>query len=203
MRTLTVVLAVAGLGLMPASALADDGATVLVGTFKRVGPTTGTTDATFGRAGLVDGRVRNRLRVGVHDLAPHTRYVYRLRQARVACDPAAPGVDVPDWRYRARGVLATDRFGAARGAARSRNFTVQNGVAYYVGVYAVTPTGTPGRLVVCAALRPLPSPTATDETRDADQRPVAPAPRGADRPDPTSPPADRPAKEMPRERQPA
>ncbi len=158
MRTLTIALAVAGLGLIPASAPAQDGATVLVGAFKRVAPATDTTEPTYGRARLVDGRVRNRLRVGVAGLAPHTRYVYRLRQARVACDPAAPGVDVPDWRYRMRGVLSTDRAGAAQGAARSRNFGVQNGVAYYVGVYALTPTGTIGRLVVCAALRPLPSP---------------------------------------------
>jgi hypothetical protein len=161
MRTLTIALAVAGLGLIPASASAHDGATVLVGTFKRVGPATGTTDATYGRARLVDGRVRNRLRVGVRDLAPHTRYVYRLRQARVACDPTAPGVDVPGWRYRVRGVLSTDRFGAALGAARSRSFSVQDGVAYYVGVYALTPTGTIGRLVVCAALRPQPIPEET------------------------------------------
>ena len=154
MRTLAIAMAITGLGLVPASASAQDGATVHFGTFKRVGPTTGTTDATYGRARLVDGRVRDRLRVGVHDLAPHTRYVYRLRQARVACDPAAPGVDVPGWRYRVRGVLGTDRFGVAQGAARSRSFSVQNGVAYYVGVYALTPTETIGRLVVCAALRP-------------------------------------------------
>jgi hypothetical protein len=180
MRALTTIALAAGVaGVVTATAAANAGTKVLHGTFSPVVPVSTSPD--YGRAVLIDGPNRDLLRIGVRRLAPHSGYIFRLRQGRVACRPDAPGTDVPGWRYRQRGVFKTDRFGNARSGARSRTFSVRPGVRYYVGVYTLSNTGVPGRLVICAPLRERATITPIDPVPADPGAPVSP---DRNRPDP-------------------
>jgi hypothetical protein len=144
MKRLIALLTLAAVALLPASALAKPRAKVYRGTFAFVGADGDYVTGHFGKAQLVDGKRNDKLSVHVRRLAPRTKYVFRLQRA---------GIDVPGWKYRRGGVLRTNRKGVANSSARSRTFTGQTGVTYVVAVYAVTPSGSPGPLVLRAELR--------------------------------------------------
>jgi hypothetical protein len=154
MRKSIAVAACATLAVLPASAAAKPRAKVYRGTFQAVGADGAYTSGKFGKAQLVDGKRNDKLSVHVRHLGGHTRYVFRLLQAPVACEEGAPGgTEVPDWHYRRDGVLKTSRKGNANSWARSHSFTAETGVEYFVGVYTATADLQPGELVLCAELR--------------------------------------------------
>jgi hypothetical protein len=153
MKTLIAAALCAALAAVPAAAVAKPRAKVYRGTFEAVGSDGAYTDGRFGTVQLVDGRHNDKLSVHVRHLGARTRYVFRLQQADTACEEgAAGGTDVPDWRYRRGGALRTSRKGNANSWARSHSFSAHPGTEYFVGVYAATPTGDPGDIVLCARL---------------------------------------------------
>src|SRR3954469_11726359 len=152
MKRFIAPLVVAAVALTPGAAHAKT--TVYKGTFQLVGPEADYTSGNFGKVQLVDGRRNDKLSVHVRRLARNATYVYRLQSAVKSCEASAPaGTPVPGWTYRRGGVLRTNRAGVANSTARSRTFKAATGVEYFVGVYATTPTGAQGRLMLCAELR--------------------------------------------------
>ena len=153
MKTLVTVAAVAAVALTPAAASAKPRAKVYKGTFELVGADGSYTTDKFGKAQLVDGKRNDELSVHVRKLGSRTKYVFRLQSAATACKQGAPGgTDVPGWTYRRGGLLVTNRKGVANSWARSRTFTVDPAVEYFVGVYTRTASGAPDQLVACAQL---------------------------------------------------
>ena len=149
-----ILLLVAALALAPGSALAHSRAKVYKGTFDLVGADGDYVTGNFGKVQLVDGKRNDKLSVHVRRLGSRAKYLFRLQQAPKTCDATAPaGTDVPGWTYRRGGVLTTSKHGVANSTARSRTFTAQPGVKYFVGVYQLTPSGGRGELVLCADLR--------------------------------------------------
>jgi hypothetical protein len=153
MKTLVTVAAVAAVALAPAAASAKTRTKVYNGTFQLVGADGSYTTDKFGNAHLVDGRRNDQLSVHVRKLGSRATYVFRLQSAATACKAGTPaGTDVPGWTYRRSGLLATNRKGVANSWARSRTFTVDPAVEYFVGVYTRTASGAPDQLVACAQL---------------------------------------------------
>jgi hypothetical protein len=153
MKKLAALAAVAALVTLPAAASAHPRAKVYKASFKLVGADGSYTKDTFGKAQLVDGKRNDQLSVHVRKLGSRARYLFRLQSATTACTAGAPGgTDVPDWTYRRGGILKTNRKGVANSFARSRKFTVDRTVEYYVGIYTIGATGAPDELVACARL---------------------------------------------------
>src|SRR3954449_8566235 len=153
MNKLIATATCAAVAALPAAALAKPRANVYRGSFEAVGSDGAYTTGKFGKAQLVDGKRNDKLSVHVRHLGGHAKYVFRLRQAPPACQEGAPGgTEVAGWRYRRTGVVRTSRRGSANSWARSRSFTAQSGVEYYVGVYTAAAGGGAGELVLCAAL---------------------------------------------------
>ena len=154
MKRLTIALVVAGTALLPATASGHARSKVLRGEFTFIGADGDYVSGKFGKAQLVDGPKNDKLSVHVRRLASRTRYAFRLEQSARACEADAPaGTPVPGWTYRRGGIMKTSRKGVANSWARSTTFSAQPGVAYFVGVYSLTPAGTPDQLVLCAELR--------------------------------------------------
>jgi hypothetical protein len=153
MKKLVTVAAVAAVALTPAAASAKTRTKVYKGTFELVGADGSYTSDKFGKAQLVDGRRNDKLSVHVRKLGSRAQYVFRLQSSATACKQAAPaGTDVPGWTYRRGGLLSTSRSGVANSWARSRTFTVDPAVEYFVGVFTRTASGDPDQLVACAQL---------------------------------------------------
>jgi hypothetical protein len=155
MKKLAALATIAAVGVTPAAAGAKprEKAKVYKAAFQLVGADGSYTDKTFGKAQLVDGRRSDSLSVHVRNLGANAKYVFRLQSGKSACQAGAPGgTDVPGWRYRRGGMLTTNRKGVANSFARSRTFTADRALAYFVGVFSRTATGAPDQLVACARL---------------------------------------------------
>jgi hypothetical protein len=148
MRKLVVIMGVAAVALLPATADAHSKTKIYRGSFQLVGADGSYTNDSFGKAQLVDGKRNDQLSVHVRKLGARVKYTFKLQSAAEACTAgAAGGTDVPGWKYHRGGVLFTNRHGVANGFARARGFKVDTSVEYFVGVFDSS-----NRLVACAQL---------------------------------------------------
>jgi hypothetical protein len=177
MKKLAALAGVALVAFAPAAAEAHSKTKIYRGSFQLVGADGSYTNDSFGKAQLNDGKKNDQLSVHVRKLGSKQKYVFRLQSAATACEEgAAGGTDVPGWTYRRGGLLVTNRKGVANSWARSRSFTVDRSVEYFVGVYTRDASGDPDQLVACAQL------TKKHKSKKGHGKPGADKPKGNDKP---------------------